>query len=233
MVLVCAADVVTRFTFTGFGAVKGLSATACRPFDVDRDGLILGDGAAMILLANGHAAHEYGLTPRARLAGWGLSNDANHITGPARDGRGLVAALRLALSRAELTPDRLEAWCAHGTGTSFNDAMELTALEKVFGDRRFPVFSVKGAIGHTLAAAGALEVALCVEALSRRAVPATAAVATPEPRAAGRVMCASQPFEGRNIMTTNSGFGGVNAALILEALSRTPAERDAPVRDQQ
>ncbi|MGB2984504.1 MAG: beta-ketoacyl synthase N-terminal-like domain-containing protein [Phycisphaerae bacterium] len=224
-VLVCAADIVSRFTFVGFGSLKALTPTTCRPFDVDRDGLILGDGAAAILLAGDAAVSEHDFTPLARLTGWGISNDANHITGPARDGCGLVAAIRAALAKSGLAPDRLEAWCAHGTGTGHNDGMELTALEKVFGDRRFPVFSVKGAIGHTLGAAGAIETAICVEALSRKLVPATAALATPEPRAINRAEHEPQPFAGRNIMTTNSGFGGINAALVLETPLPAPRAR--------
>jgi 3-oxoacyl-[acyl-carrier-protein] synthase II len=93
--------------------------------------------------------------------------------------------------------------------------MELTALENVFGERRFPVFSIKGALGHTLGAAGVIEAALCAEALRQRTAPGTAGCEQPEPRAAGRVSDREQPFGGQNILTTNSGFGGVNAALIF------------------
>ncbi len=216
-VLICAADIVSRFTFTGFAALRGLTRGACRPFDADRDGLTLGDGAAAMMLATRATVTSHGYTPRARLTGWGISNDANHITGPAADGRGLTAAIRQALERAALLPEHLEAWCAHGTGTVYNDAMELTALENVFGRRRFPIFSVKGSIGHTLGAAGVLEAAVCVEALRAKTVPAVSGLVTPEARAQGRAAPDPQPFAGGNILTTNSGFGGVNAALIIEA----------------
>jgi 3-oxoacyl-[acyl-carrier-protein] synthase II len=214
-VLVCAADIVSRFTFLGFSALKALSPTRCRPFDEARDGLCLGDGAAAMLLSSPSALESRGGRPLARVLGWGIANDANHITGPARDGGGLIAAVRDALSEARLDPDAVEAFCAHGTGTPYNDAMELTALEGVFGPRRFPVFSIKGAVGHCLGAAGLIETAVCARALSERLVPPTAGLRLPEPRALGRVSDRPQAFGGRNILTSNSGFGGVNAALLL------------------
>lgn len=209
-VLVCAADMVSAFIFKGFAALRALTPSVCRPFDACRDGLALGDGAAAVLLSSCKEGAQ------ARLAGWGLSNDANHITGPARDGRGLIAAIQTALTEAACEPGQVEAFCAHGTGTVYNDAMELTALEAVCGKRPFPVFSAKGALGHTLGAAGALEAALCLRALRDRAVPPTIGLKTPEERALGRVDVAGQSFAGGNILTTNSGFGGVNAALLIE-----------------
>jgi 3-oxoacyl-[acyl-carrier-protein] synthase II len=218
-VLICAADIVSRFTFMGFAALRALSPTICRPLDTDRDGLCLGDGAVAVLLADATACTDGAYQPLARIAGWGWSNDANHITGPARDAGGLTIAIQQALRLAGLTPDELQAWSLHGTGTVYNDAMELTALANVFGARRFPLFSVKGALGHTLGAAGAFEAVIGMRALRARQVPATAGLRTVEPRAAGRAASEPQGFDGDNLLTTNSGFGGVNAALVL-----TPAE---------
>ncbi len=215
--LICAADVVSRFTFTGFGSLRALSPTTCRPFDVDRDGLCLGEGAVAMLLTSPAVAAECGYAPMAKLTGWGIANDANHITGPARDGSGLAAAIRGALDQAGLSPEQIEAWCAHGTGTVYNDAMELAALADVFGERRFPLFSIKGAIGHTLGAAGAMETAVAVKAMQEKMVPPTACLQMPEEAARGRVAREPQSFQGANILTSNSGFGGVNVALILEA----------------
>lgn len=217
-VLVICADILSRFSFTGFSALRGLSATACRPFDKERDGLSLGDGAAAILLTNETYAKAHSLDLHAKLSGWGISNDANHITGPAKDGRGLILAIRSALSQSRLKEDELEAFCPHGTGTVYNDAMELTALQSIFGDRRFPLFSVKGAIGHTLGAAGAIEAAISIKAMDERIVPATTGFSTHEERTIGRVSAVKQAFAGNNILTTNSGFGGCNAALIFERI---------------
>lgn len=217
-VLICAADVVTRFGFTGFSVLKALAPTRCRPFDKARDGMCIGDGAVAILLADAQTARKHKLRRLARLSGWGISNDANHITGPSRDGAGLVMAIETALGMAGLSPDDTQAFCAHGTGTIFNDSMELEAIEAVFGDRRFPAFSIKGAVGHTLGAAGGIDAAICAHALAHKLIPPTAGLETPESKAAGRVSNQAQAFDGRNILTSNSGFGGVNAALVLQAV---------------
>lgn len=216
-VLICAADVVTRFVFTGFSVLKALTPTRCRPFDKARDGMCIGDGAAAILLADAATARKHNLNKLAHLSGWGISNDANHITRPSRDGAGLVTAIETALRMAGLPPDDTQAFCAHGTGTLFNDSMELAAIEAVFSDRRFPVFSIKGAVGHTLGAAGVIDAAICVHALAHKLVPPTVGLETPESGATGRVSNQPQAFDGRNILTSNSGFGGVNAALVLQA----------------
>jgi 3-oxoacyl-[acyl-carrier-protein] synthase II len=217
-VLVCAADVVTRFAFSGFSALKAFTPTVCRPFDKARDGMCIGDGAVAILLADAATARKHKLDRLAHLSGWGISNDANHITGPSRDGAGLVMAIETAMGMAGLHPPDTQAFCAHGTGTLFNDSMELAAIEAVFGDRRFPVFSIKGAVGHTLGAAGGIDAAICAHALAHKLIPPTVGLHTPESKAAGRVSHQAQAFDGRNILTSNSGFGGVNAALVLHAV---------------
>jgi len=133
-------------------------------------------------------------------------------------GAGLVMAIETAMGMAGLHPHDTQAFCAHGTGTLFNDSMELAAIEAVFGDRRFPVFSIKGAVGHTLGAAGGIDAAICAHALAHKLIPPTVGLQTPESKAAGRVSHQAQAFDGRNILTSNSGFGGVNAALVLHAV---------------
>lgn len=219
-VLVAAADIVSRFSFLGFNALNALTPGACRPFDKDRDGLLLGDGAAAVLLAEEDYVREAGRQPLAKLTGWGVANDATHITAPARDGRGLIAAMDSALKRADLEPGDIGAFGAHGTGTVYNDAMELTALDAVFGDRSFPVFSIKGAVGHTLGAAGGLEALVSAQALVEGLVPPTLGLEHPEPRACGRVSGEAQKFSSKRVMKTNSGFGGINVALVLEEPGR-------------
>jgi 3-oxoacyl-[acyl-carrier-protein] synthase II len=215
-VLVCAADIISRFIYTGFAAMRALSPTVCRPFDLKRDGLLIGEGAAAILVCNRETAEAQGRAPLAALTGWGIANDANHITGPAPDGAGLIRAIRSALRYSHLAVEEIEAFCAHGTGTVYNDAMELTALESIFGLRRFPVFSVKGAVGHTMGAAGGLEAAVAIRGLCEGTAPATAGLVKVEERGAGRLSSGPQPFAGNNILSTNSGFGGCNAALIFQ-----------------
>lgn len=213
-VLICAADIVSRFVFTGFAGLQAMSPTLCRPFDRRRDGLLLGDGAVAIWLTDRSTAQRYVDSP-VTIRGWGIANDANHITGPARDAIGLITAISKALAMANLPPEEVEAFCTHGTGTPYNDSMELTAVNSLFGQRRFPLFSVKGAIGHTLGAAGGIEAALCVNALKSGIVPPTCGLEDIEREAIGRVAVSQQRFAGGNILTTNSGFGGVNAALLL------------------
>ena len=200
----------------GFSSLKALTNNTVRPFDKKRNGLVIGDGAFSILLGNKELVKKLNATPTASLSGWGISNDANHITGPARDGCGLIQAIKSALKRSCKKPENIEAYCTHGTGTVYNDAMELTAIESIFGIRKFPAFSVKGSLGHTLGAAGGIETCLCIQALKEKQIPPTTGFQEPEERALGRISSAIQNFNGNNILTTNSGFGGINAALILE-----------------
>jgi 3-oxoacyl-[acyl-carrier-protein] synthase II len=218
--LICAADLVSRFTHTGFSALKALTPTVCRPFDARRDGLVLGEASFAMLIGNDQAAQNLGKPPLAEICGWGIANDANHITGPSRDGFGLMQSIQQALKIAGMDAAEIEAFCAHGTGTVYNDAMELTAVEQVFGERRFPVFSIKGALGHTLGAAGGIETILSRRCLQEKTTPPTCGFEQGEERTAGRLCAKSQRFGGNNILTTNSGFGGVNAALVLKRIDQ-------------
>jgi 3-oxoacyl-(acyl-carrier-protein) synthase len=150
------------------------------------------------------------------IRGWATSNDANHMTGPSRDGSGLTQAIRRALLAAGLQPDEIDYVNAHGTGTPYNDAMESQALRTVFGEACPPVSGFKGMLGHTLGAAGIVETILCVLAMQEQLLPGTpglsaAAEGTPasllrQPRAASRL---------KHVLKLNTGFGGVNGALVL------------------
>ena len=215
-VLVCCADVVTEFTFSGFSALKVVSPFPCRPFDRARGGLSLGDGAAALVLMSEGRARREGRPCVAVVRGWGASNDAFHITSPDPDGSGLAAAIGQALSHSGLSESSVSAVSAHGTGTLYNDLMELTAFRRVFGGRRIPIYSAKGSIGHTTGAAGGIEVALAARVLAARTVPPTAGFKDPEKGAEGCVSASAVPFTGDVCLTTNSGFGGINAAIVLE-----------------
>ena len=220
-VLVCCMDVITDFVFSGFSALQALSPQPCRPFDRNRDGLTLGEGAAVLHFQSAERAAEQQRKPLAEIVGWGMSNDATHITAPARDGSGLIRAIEKALHLSGLRPEQVAAVSAHGTGTVFNDAMELTAYRQVFGDRSLPVYSVKGAIGHTLGAAGGIEIALAARALAERSVPPTVGLQQVEPGAESLVSTHPQQISGQTLLTTNSGFGGINAAIVLKSGSQT------------
>lgn len=208
-ILVAGADTVSRFVYYGFAALKAMTAEVCMPFDVDRNGLSLGDGAVALFLSAERGS-------AIKVAGYGITNDANHITGPSRDGAGLAKAMEQAIEMAGMRPDQIQGFCAHGTGTRYNDSMEILAAQSLFGAVPPPIFGVKGAIGHTLGAAGGIEIALCGKCLTEGMLPATVGCKTPE---FDRVVLENTMFPGRNIITTNSGFGGVNAAVLLENIS--------------
>lgn len=214
-VLVCCFDIVTEFIFSGFSALRALSPAACQPFDRERGGLTLGEGAAALLLMSPKRAAQDHRISLGRILGWGIANDATHITAPARDGRGLVQAVQNALRLSGTPAQRIAAISAHGTGTVYNDLMEMTAFHQVFSGRRIPTFSPKGALGHTLGAAGAIEAVLGLQALSAGILPPTVGLASPMPEA--EAMVSARPIEvcGDYLLSTNSGFGGINAALVF------------------
>jgi len=213
--LVVCCDLVSEFVFSGFSALKALSSDRCRPFDAGRDGLSLGEGGAALLLMERSRADREGRPVLCRLLGWGAAGDAHHITAPARDGCGLILAVKRALQVAGIEAQRVDGISAHGTGTVFNDLMELTAFRTLFGDRKVPLHSVKGALGHTLGAAGGIEAALAIRSLESGLLPPTVGLRHPEPGGEGCVSAEALTFPGRILLSTNSGFGGINGALLL------------------
>ena len=213
--LVVCADLVSEFVFSGFSALKALSPGLCRPFDAGRDGLSLGEGGAALLLMERDRAQREGRPILARLLGWGAAGDAHHITAPARDGCGLILAVKRALEVAGIDAQEVDGISAHGTGTVFNDLMELTAFRALFGERKVPFHSVKGALGHTLGAAGGIEAALAIRSLESGLLPPTVGLRFPESGGEGCVSAGALTFPGRILLSTNSGFGGINGALLL------------------
>jgi 3-oxoacyl-[acyl-carrier-protein] synthase II len=214
-IAICCLDLVSRFVFAGFSALRILSARPCRPFDRERAGLSLGEGAAFLVLADEEFAKENGLICKGVIAGWGIANDAIHIVSPALDGRGIALSIRDALGRADLRPRDIAAISAHGTGTVHNDRAETAAFRAVFGDRPPATYSVKGSIGHTLGAAGGIETCAALRCLSERVVPPTVGFGEGEQEA--HVTNGAEPLPGSRVLVTNSGFGGVSCALVLEA----------------
>jgi 3-oxoacyl-(acyl-carrier-protein) synthase len=212
-VFVAGVDLISQFVLAGFDSLKSLDPDGCRPFDKARAGLSLGEGAAAIVLV------KRGLLspPSIFLSGWSTSNDANHLTGPSRDGSGLALAIQRALAKAQIAPDKIDYINAHGTGTPYNDSMELLALRSVFGDRVPPFSSAKGIFGHTLGAAGILETALCVLALRNNVLPGTPRLREPDPLAPDSLLREPRAATHLNcVLKINCGFGGSNAALVLQ-----------------
>ncbi|WP_245555049.1 beta-ketoacyl synthase N-terminal-like domain-containing protein [Geopsychrobacter electrodiphilus] len=215
-VLIYSADILSEFVFSGFSALQALSPEPSRPFDRQRQGLTLGEAGVALLLMSEACARTAGETVLAYVAGWGVANDAHHVTAPARDGSGLIRASRLALCKAALAAEQIAAINAHGTGTVYNDAMELTAFGEIFGDSLPPMHGVKGSLGHCLGAAGGVEIAIAARALQEQTIPATCGCLDPEEATRGRVMNSSQSISGDYLLCTNSGFGGINSAVILQ-----------------
>jgi len=215
-VVICCLDLITEFVFSGFSALQVLSPFPCRPFDRDRAGLSVGEGAAFITLMSAEQAKRVGCPQRGIVVGAGLSNDARHITAPDRNGAGLIRAVTGALKTAGVERSAIAGISAHGTGTIHNDLMELTAFKTVFEKYCPPMYSVKGCIGHTFGAAGGIEIALGTRILTEQTLPPTAGFVNPERGAEGLVSADSVPIKGDYLLATNSGFGGINAAIILK-----------------
>lgn len=222
LVLAGGADAISPFVFSGFDALRALSTTAARPFDALRDGLTLGDGAGFLLLEEEEHARRRGAAILARVAGYGSASDAHHMIKPDLEGGGLIRAVEAALLQSGRTASDVGFVSAHGTGTTFNDAMEEAALAHVLGAlaRTVPVNGIKGAIGHTLGAAGALEAILSVLVLGRQLVPPTAGHAASRADSPLAVVSGRQLVPARPVtvaLSTSAAFGGTNAALVLES----------------
>jgi len=190
--------------------------TASRPFSADRGGLVLGEGCAVFVLEEWEAARARGARIHAELVGVGATNDAQNIVGP--DATGEIEAIRMALADAGLAPDDIDYVNAHGTGTAANDANESRILKEVFGAhaRKIPVTSIKGHIGHTMGAAGALDLAATALALQHQRVPPTLHFTAGDPDCdLDYVPEGARDVEMRHAMTNSFGFGGQNSVLVL------------------
>ena len=205
-------DALSRFVYEGFTALRALDAGAPRPFDADRAGLGLGEGAALLLVQRDPAEAA------VEVAGWGSAWDANHLTGPDPTGSGVARAVVAALRDAGVEPAEVDFVNAHGTGTVYNDLMESKGFARVFGDRLadLPVNSVKGAIGHSLAAAGAVEAVVCQQVVEHGLIPATVGLSRRDPRIPlDLVAREARPAACRTVVSSSSGFGGINVAVVL------------------
>jgi 3-oxoacyl-[acyl-carrier-protein] synthase II len=216
VVLAGGTDLLCRFVVAGFNCLKA-TADRARPFDAARRGLVLGEGAAVVVVEDADHAARRGATVQARILGVGAAGDATHMTAPDREGRGAARAMEAALAEAGLAPDAVDFVSAHGTGTPYNDAMEAVAIGRVFGPGRVPVNSIKGAIGHTLGAAGAFEAVMCLRVLGEDTIPPTAGLERVDPACAGLdlVHGAARAHRTSVALSTSSGFAGANAALVF------------------
>lgn len=214
--VVCCVEPLSLFIFSGFASLRILSERPCRPFDRNRDGLTIGEGAAAFVLMRAGKAKEMGCSCLGKVKGWAMTNDAEHITTPDPAASGLIRAIRGALACASIDADGVAAVGAHGTGTVYNDAAELLAISEVFGSTNIPVYSVKGSLGHAMGAAGGIETAIALKALSCNTAPPTVGLRDREEETRVRVVVEPTNFEGNHMLTMNSGFGGANCALVIE-----------------
>jgi 3-oxoacyl-(acyl-carrier-protein) synthase len=220
VVLAGGVDALHDFVVAGFGTLKALDAAPCRPFDRDRRGLNLGEAACFLVIESEAHARARGARIRAFVDGYGVAADAVHMTGPDRQGRGAARAMEAALADAGRSAGDIGYVSAHGTATPFNDLMEAKALALVFGARAAatPINSIKSALGHTLGAAAALEALACVRTLETNLVPPTPGLQELDPEIALDVVRdRARPVAARVVLSTASGFGGTNAAVVLGA----------------
>ncbi len=217
VVLAGGADGLCRLTLAGFGALSACDPEPCKPFDVGRRGLNLGEGAGFVVLEREDGARARGVEILAELAGWAIGSEAHHITNPEATGSTPARLLTRSLERAGLTPADLDYINAHGTATPLNDAMECAGILSALGSEasRVPVSSSKGQLGHTLAAAGAIEAVITTTALRKGLLPPTVGLTNPDPKCAVRHVVTAQKAEVRAAASSSFGFGGMDSVLVF------------------
>ena len=216
---------ITKMGFGGFCALKALSTRnddpthASRPFDRDRDGFVMGEGAGIVILEELEHAKKRGAEIHCEMVGYGMSGDAYHMTAPDPEGDGAVRCMRLSLEDAKLNTSDVGYINAHGTSTQLNDAMETAAIKKVFADRAYkvPVSSTKGVTGHLLGATGATEFIACAKAIKHGVIPPTINYENPDPKCDLDYVPNTAREQEVNVAMSNSlGFGGHNVTLVLK-----------------
>jgi 3-oxoacyl-[acyl-carrier-protein] synthase II len=220
---------VCRLGIAGFAQARALSTgfndtpeKASRPWDVDRDGFVMGEGAGAVILEEYEHAKARGARIYAEVTGYGMSGDAYHITAPAEDGNGAFRAMRAALKRAELNTSDIDYVNAHGTSTPLGDEIELAAVKRLFGNSAYDVAmsSTKSSIGHLLGAAGAAEAVFSILSIRDNVVPATLNLDRPsEGCDLNLVPHTPQERPVRHAMSNSFGFGGTNATLIFSEVN--------------
>ena len=216
---------ITPMSVGGFGRMQALStrnddpARASRPFDKDRDGFIIGEGAGVLVMEELDHARRRGARIYAELVGYGASADAYHITAPSEDGEGAIRVMNAALKKACIGPDKVDYINAHGTSTPYNDRLETLAIKKCFGDhaRKLVISSTKSMTGHLLGAAGGLEAGIAALAVHDQEVPPTINLDHPDPECdLDYVPHKSRKLKVEYALSNSFGFGGTNAALLFK-----------------
>ena len=218
---------ITPFAYASFCSMKAMSTCndtpekASRPFDRNRDGFIMGEGAGVVVLESLEHARARGARIYCELAGYAATSDAFHITQPDPEGKGLSLAMERALASAGVNPTQIDYINAHGTSTPYNDKFETMAIKKVFGyhARKVPISSTKSMTGHLLGAAGGIESIICVKTLQSQTIAPTINLHDPDPECdLDYVPNVARSAHVRTVLSNNLGFGGQNAAIIFRAL---------------
>jgi 3-oxoacyl-[acyl-carrier-protein] synthase II len=211
-------DALSRFAWLGLSALRTMSRTAVRPFDRRRDGTIFSEGSGALVVERETTARQRGAPLLAVVAGYGLNNNAFHMTAPAREGAGTAAVMRQALADAGLPPEAVDHINAHGTGTPPNDVTETQAIKAVFGAHaaRIPITSIKGTVGHLMGAAGSVEAIASILTLREGMIPPVANLEEPDPEC-DLDYVRGEPRRGafRTVLSNSAGIGGCNAAVIV------------------
>ena len=219
-------DGLSQLVFAGFDSLQALSPTVCRPFDAQRDGLGLGEGAAVLTLETLESASRRGASIFGEIAGYGAATDAHHLTQPHPQGEAALATMRQACACAGIQPEQVAYVNAHGTGTVLNDASETAAINSWAGSgvQNIQVSSTKAGIGHLLGAAGAVESAVCLIALKEQWLPPMTTTQEPDPQV--RFKLVQKPMKAKELsrpfeyaLSNSFGFGGANASLLFRRLS--------------
>jgi 3-oxoacyl-[acyl-carrier-protein] synthase II len=210
-------DALSHLVFSGFDSLQALSPTQCRPFDEHRDGLALGEGAAVLTLETLEYAQRRKAEILGEIVGYGAATDVHHLTQPHPEGDAAFASMTAACASGGVTPEQIDYVNAHGTGTPLNDSAEAAAINRWAGarSRTLPVSSTKSSIGHLLGAAGAVEALICLMALKEQWLPPTSTILTVEPLCQFPLVTKPTVAKLEYALTNSFGFGGANATLVL------------------
>jgi 3-oxoacyl-[acyl-carrier-protein] synthase II len=222
VVLAGGADAFSRITYTGFARLGAIAPDVCRPFDRKRKGMVPGEGAAMLVLELKHDAQRRGAFMYCEIAGYGFSCDAHHMTAAHPQGEGAACAMKTALQRSGIAPEKVDYISAHGTGTITNDRLETIAIKRAFGERAYetPVSSIKSMLGHTMGAAAAIEATVCALAITRGQIPPTMNWKERDPECdLDYVPNVARNREVRVAMSNAYAFGGNNSSLLFASMS--------------
>lgn len=235
-VLVCGYDMITAYNYLGLDSLRAITKDTIRPFDKNRRGTLLGEGVGALILEAESSAQSRNITPYAEVIGYGISNDAYHFTAPEKTGLGIQKAMQQAIKESGISsPDKIDHLNAHGTGTIYNDLIETKAIHSVFGNwaTKMPVTSIKGAIGHTMGAAGAIECIATVLSLYEGIIPPTLNFIETDPECnLDYVFNTARAHSMKTAMCNSYGLWGCNASVIFRTIDNDSEEKSG-LREEQ